>query len=312
MKIDFHAAYKDVASLLNSKLKISEPKDLVKSFGALLRDIAPERPKEPKNGPSIEPSVVIPKAESEQSQLGPMARLNFTPPEIALPKPELAPNSQQIIELDQPLPSVKTPTLLDARRIAPPDRLADLSRSERMGEVKKILLEAGEKHGIDPALGMAVVSAESGFDPNAISTDGHRSKGLFQLLDSTGLHMHGKNSVSAPYNPFNPSQNVELGVGYLRHLHDIFSTPSALENDATTVPAANSTSLEKLAVAAFNAGEGRVAAAQERSKANGRDPSDYDQVASYLPDSTREYVSRVIRLRDEFEVDFDQEKVTSS
>jgi soluble lytic murein transglycosylase-like protein len=87
---------------------------------------------------------------------------------------------------------------------------------------------------------------------------------------------------------------MELGTSYLRYLHDIFQTPTDLPNDHRTRSAADKASLEKLAVAAFNAGEGRVASAQHRAERAGKDPSHYDEVAPYLPESTRNYVSRVI------------------
>jgi membrane-bound lytic murein transglycosylase MltF len=84
-------------------------------------------------------------------------------------------------------------------------------------------------------------------------------------------------------------------------LHDTFSTPTALAPTVTTVAAANSSSLEKLAVAAFNAGEGRVAAAQERAQKAGLNPALYLDVESYLPQSTQEYVQKVLKLKTSFE-----------
>jgi membrane-bound lytic murein transglycosylase MltF len=59
--------------------------------------------------------------------------------------------------------------------------------------------------------------------------------------------------------------------------------------------------LEKLAVAAFNAGEGRVAAAQGRTEKAGGDPASYGDVAVYLPKTTQEYVDRVLRFKSTFE-----------
>jgi soluble lytic murein transglycosylase-like protein len=73
------------------------------------------------------------------------------------------------------------------------------------------------------------------------------------------------------------------------------------------VSAANSSSLEKLAVAAFNAGQGRVASAQQRAQRDGKNPADFAQVEAYLPQSTQEYVQRVMSKRDEFEARFSGE-----
>jgi soluble lytic murein transglycosylase-like protein len=165
--------------------------------------------------------------------------------------------------------------------------------------------DAGAKHGVDPLLGLAVAASESSFNPLAISNDGMMSKGLFQLLDTTGKEIHEQHGYQTPYNPFDPALNVDLGVSYLRRLHDLFSTTNVLTNNIATSPAANSTSLEKLAVAAFNAGEGRVASAQRRAERAGGDPSNFAAVAPYLPDSTQEYVNRVFQFREQYRSRFE-------
>ena len=110
--------------------------------------------------------------------------------------------------------------------------------------------------------------------------------------------------VKARYNPFNPGLNVELGIGYLRRLHDIFSTETELPNRIKTIPAANSSSLEKLAVAAFNAGEGRVASAQARALKAGKQAGIYEEIREYLPEITQQYVDRVMVSRATFESRF--------
>jgi len=121
-----------------------------------------------------------------------------------------------------------------------------------------------------------------------------------QLLDTTGQDLAARTSMNQPYDPFKPELNIDLGVQYLRHLHEIFSKATLLPNELTTKAAANSTSLEKLAVAAFNAGEGRVASAQQRAEKAGKNPAEFAQVEPYLPDSTREYVNRVLSRRQDF------------
>lgn len=164
-------------------------------------------------------------------------------------------------------------------------------------EIKDVIHTAGKYHGVDPTLTLAVARAESAFDPRAVSSDGHDSKGLFQLLDSTGRDMLSRFGVGEDYDPFNPSQNSFLGVGYLRRLHDIFSENSTLTRQLSTHPARSAADLEKLAVAAFNTGEGNVARAQARALAAGKDPSLYSSVEAYLPGQTRDYVARVMRYR---------------
>jgi soluble lytic murein transglycosylase-like protein len=168
-------------------------------------------------------------------------------------------------------------------------------------EIRNRLVSASRQVGLDPALAQSVVKAESSFNVRAVSNDGHASKGLFQLLDSTGEFLMSR-AEGAPqrYDPFNPDLNIQLGTNYLKYLHNIFSTPTELPNNVRTTPAADASSLERFAVAAFNAGEGRVASAQTRSEMLGKDPSLYDHVAPFLPISTREYVRRVVEGKGDF------------
>ena len=214
--------------------------------------------------------------------------------------PASLPISDAIEIVNEAAPSVKTPTQLSAKRVQTKTRVVTAGEINR---IQEFVNDAGKRHGIDPALSMGVIAAESGFDAQAVSKDGHASKGLFQLLDRTGLHLHGKLGSSESYDPFNISQNVDLGVSYLRHLHELFSSERELPNGIKTAAAANSSSLEKLAVAAFNAGEGRVASAQSRALAKGADPADYAQVEQYLPKTTQEYVQRVLRSRAVFDAE---------
>ena len=87
------------------------------------------------------------------------------------------------------------------------------------------------RHGLDPLLVRAVIQTESNFDPKAISPKG--AVGLMQLMPATAQRYGVENR-------FDPAQNVEGGVRYLRDLIAMF------EGDLT------------LALAAYNAGEGAV------------------------------------------------------
>jgi hypothetical protein len=111
------------------------------------------------------------------------------------------------------------------------------------------------------------------------------------------LQFLNKTELSKTYEPFNPEQNTELGVSYLRYLHDLFNKEVELTNTRSTLPAGDSHSLEKLAVAAFNAGEGRVAQAQRKAQNAGMDPGNYYHVEQYLPESTQDYVLKVDSAR---------------
>src|SRR5206468_10044339 len=91
--------------------------------------------------------------------------------------------------------------------------------------------------------------------------------------------------------------DVAFGVGYLRYLDDLFAKRARLGGGLATVPVANGDERRLFAVAAFNAGEGRVAQAQARAAAAGGDPTRFADVRRFLPTVTRGYVERVAGYR---------------
>ncbi len=111
-----------------------------------------------------------------------------------------------------------------------PDRKA-LSKSHKSSHYHAIVDEKSRKHNVDPKLVKAVISAESGWNASAISPKG--AVGIMQLMPRTANDM-------GVGNRFNPEQNIEGGIKYLRYLLDKFS--------------GNLT----LALAAYNAGPARV------------------------------------------------------
>jgi len=90
---------------------------------------------------------------------------------------------------------------------------------------------AAKQHGVDAALIHAVISAESGYNQFARSPKGAR--GLMQLIPETGARYGATNLLD-------PRQNIDAGTHYLKDLMGMFG------NDL------------KLAIAAYNAGEGAV------------------------------------------------------
>lgn len=102
------------------------------------------------------------------------------------------------------------------------------------GRYDAVIREVADRHGLEFALVKAVVRAESGFDPFAISRKG--AQGLMQLMPATA-RMHGVRES------FRPRDNIDGGVRHLRML---------LERYGGNLP---------LTLAAYNAGSGRVEAA---------------------------------------------------
>jgi soluble lytic murein transglycosylase-like protein len=96
---------------------------------------------------------------------------------------------------------------------------------------EKIVREAAERHHVDPALVRAVIETESNWNPKAYSHKG--AGGLMQLIPTTAQRF-------GAYDIFNPQQNVDAGVKYLRTLLERYNG-----------------NLD-LALAAYNAGEGAV------------------------------------------------------
>ena len=82
------------------------------------------------------------------------------------------------------------------------------------GRLDSIVSEAAERHNVDPELVKAVISTESGWNPQAISRKG--AVGLMQLIPGTAQRF-------GVGNPFDPAQNVEAGTTYLKSLLDRYN-----------------------------------------------------------------------------------------
>jgi soluble lytic murein transglycosylase-like protein len=77
------------------------------------------------------------------------------------------------------------------------------------GPYDDIIREHSVRHGVSPELVRAVIRAESGFNPHAISPKG--AMGLMQLMPATAREL-------GVANPFHPEQNIRGGVTYLARL----------------------------------------------------------------------------------------------
>ncbi len=98
-------------------------------------------------------------------------------------------------------------------------------------QVRAMVEETAKNLDVSPLLVDSVIQVESNYNPYAISPKG--AQGLMQLMPATARRFGVTNS-------FDPQQNVEGGVRYLKFLQETF------QND-------------RLAVAAYNAGEKAVA-----------------------------------------------------
>jgi soluble lytic murein transglycosylase-like protein len=333
MKIDFHAPYGALEKLLRNPGRLEKmPSANANNFEKLLSDIAPKSSSHsrwlnnspqkipsssdslqsaildvPEPSPKILPSELQEVYPSKNSKTESFAGDVKTPTLLRMQRLEEAaaiPDSPllEVTPGANPLPaSHPAPAVSSLPKHSVDDIRASLRRGPMVAfeEIQSIVNRMGKANGIDPALGLAVIEAESGFDPRAVSRDGHASKGLMQLLDTTGKEiLKHLDETGTAYNPFDPEQNVQLGVRYLRRLHDYFGEDTLLRNGSKTQAAANIASLERMAVAAFNAGEGRVASAQRRAEKAGLDASEYKNIESFLPSITQNYVKKVMSYRE--------------
>lgn len=99
-------------------------------------------------------------------------------------------------------------------------------------EFEPIINSCSREFGVDSSLVKAVIHAESGYNPSAVSAKG--AQGLMQLMPKTAQGLKVSDC-------FNPSDNIRGGVRYLRFLLDTFKGD------------------ESLALAAYNSGMGSVA-----------------------------------------------------
>jgi len=108
---------------------------------------------------------------------------------------------------------------------------ASTASGSTSGNIDDLVKQTASRFQVDPELIRAMIRVESDYDPKAVSSKG--AMGLMQLIPATA-HRFGV------ANPFDPKQNLEGGVNYMKYLLDLFGGDL------------------NLSLAAYNAGEHSV------------------------------------------------------
>jgi len=132
------------------------------------------------------------------------------------------------------LPSCLLPEPVQAVKVVvadpePPEESISIPRVR--GDIEALVRKLAPQYAIDPSLVLALISVESGFNPQAVSPK--NAQGLMQLIPETAERF-GVKKV------FNPAENIRGGLAYLQWLMALFEGE---------VP---------LVLAAYNAGERAV------------------------------------------------------
>ncbi len=106
----------------------------------------------------------------------------------------------------------------------------DAKATSSSAELNALVEKAAKAHQVDPLLVHSVIQVESNYNVRAVSNKG--AQGLMQLTPSTAKMLGVSDS-------FDPQQNIEAGVKYLKYLKDLYKD-------------------DRLALAAYNAGPGAV------------------------------------------------------
>jgi len=134
--------------------------------------------------------------------------------------------SQQLQTVASNSPTASTLSVSAKGVVQPPKNL-----SNKVSTLWPLITQQASQHKIDPALVVAVIQQESGFNSNATSKAG--AQGLMQLMPSTAKSLGVTDALD-------PSQNIAAGTKYLSQKLAEFNG---------NIP---------LALAAYNAGSGAV------------------------------------------------------
>jgi hypothetical protein len=130
-----------------------------------------------------------------------------------------------------------------------------------------------EEYHIDWRLILAIMKQESQFQSDAVSSRGAR--GLMQIMPVTNSELSDELNITTPELP---EQNVRVGVYYFSKLLDLFRDAAPEDRFC-------------LALAAYNAGPGRVYDAQDLAAYFNENPHSWTTIQHLLPLLSKRYYS---------------------
>ncbi|MBZ5633364.1 MAG: lytic transglycosylase domain-containing protein [Acidobacteriia bacterium] len=116
------------------------------------------------------------------------------------------------------------------RSVAPVNAPSSGAKALASINISEMVEKAAHDNNVDPLLVHSIIQVESNYNPYAVSPKG--AQGLMQLMPPTARDLGVNDS-------FDPRQNIEAGVRYLKYLQDLYKD-------------------DRLALAAYNAGPGAV------------------------------------------------------
>lgn len=145
-----------------------------------------------------------------------------------------------------------------------PHKLAErgITRST-LSPYDKIIRKHAATLGWDWRMLAAVVYQESKFSINSVSHRG--ASGLMQIMPQTGKY-YGADDL------LNPDQNIEAGVKHLKRLQNLWKGTDMDKME-----------LVKFTLAAYNAGEGRIADCRNFAAEKGFDNNSWDDIQKVIP-----------------------------
>ena len=135
----------------------------------------------------------------------------------------------------------------------------------------ELVKEYSDMYDVDFRLTLAIIKQESRFNHDVISSRG--ATGLMQLMPATHMEVAEKLELEDLHLP---EQNIRSGVYYFSQLRGLFSGLTPRDEIS-------------LALAAYNAGPGRIYDAQDIAAYLGEDPTSWPTIERMLPLLSKRY-----------------------